>query len=222
MGLLKTAAQRVTIITLFISPLIRDVMTFQDYAHHERVCRFFAKPIRSERCAIRMAKAFLKGSNIMLKTRERSWEWSPPASMNSGMSALLRIPFLHRLVSKRLALLSFAGRKSGHHYDIPVGYSRQGNTVTILTKRFRIWWRNFQAGAPVDVWLEGKLHHGEVKAITDEARIVPIMAKFLTDYPSDAEFYGIQFLSPGNPDMEGIRRFASKVVVLSITLTAPR
>lgn len=156
----------------------------------------------------------------MLNAKERSWEWSPPASMNSIMSTILRTPLLHRLVSKRLALLSFSGRKSGHHYDIPVGYSRQGNTVTILTKRFRTWWHNFQESVPIDVWVEGKKLHGKVKAITDEATIVPIMAKFLTDYPSDAEFYGIQFLSPGSPDMESIRRIAPKVVVLSITLTA--
>jgi hypothetical protein len=154
------------------------------------------------------------------KTTSRSWEWSPSPSMNAIIAALLRTPLLHRLVSKRLLLLSFAGRKSGHHYDIPVGYSRQGKTIIILTKRFRLWWRNFRETTPINVWLEGKLVHGRAIALLDEATITPIIVDEMIKHPDNAEFFGVNFLSPNSPDPEAIRRIAPNTVVLRITLTA--
>ncbi|MFN8374183.1 MAG: nitroreductase/quinone reductase family protein [Anaerolineae bacterium] len=156
----------------------------------------------------------------MQKTAARPWEWSPPASMNTIMAIWLRIPLLHRIVSKRLTLLSFTGRKSGHHYAIPVGYARKDDTVIILTKRFRSWWRNFQKAMPIDLWLEGKRRHGEAQALIDETTMMPLVVEMLTQHPDDAQFYGIQPLSGDNPDLTEVRQIAPKLVVVRIKLTA--
>ena len=38
-----------------------------------------------------------------------------------------------------------------HTYTTPVGYMREGNTVIILTRRFRKWWRNLVVSNFVDM-----------------------------------------------------------------------
>jgi deazaflavin-dependent oxidoreductase (nitroreductase family) len=152
-------------------------------------------------------------------TTARSWEWKPPAFANAMVSILLRTPVLHRVISNQLLLLTFTGRKSGKGYTIPVGYIREGPTITILTKWFRGWWRNFQETAPVELRIEGKVNHGTAKALTDEAAIIPLIVKVIEKYPYYADFYRIRLVTAKQPDMDSVRQAAPKVVALKITLT---
>lgn len=156
----------------------------------------------------------------MLHTTARSWEWTPSAFSNTVVSAVLRTPVLHRLMSSNVLLLTFTGRKSGKRYTTPVGYVREGKTLIILTKWFRAWWRNFQVSAPVALLIEGRTYHGEARALTDEAAIVPIITDVIKRYPYYAEFYGVRLVSPNQPDMNDVRHIAPKVVVLQIALAA--
>lgn len=151
-------------------------------------------------------------------TTARSWDWTPSPFSNAMVSALLRTPLLHRVISSQLLLLTFTGRKSGKRYTTPVGYMREGQTVTILTKWFRGWWRNFRESAPVEVLAAGKTYAGTAKAITDEAAIIPIFANMLKKYPYQAGIYGVRMISPNEPDMDDVRQIASKLVALQITL----
>jgi deazaflavin-dependent oxidoreductase (nitroreductase family) len=132
---------------------------------------------------------------------------------------MLHIPLLHRLISSQLLLLTFTGRKSGKRYTTPVGYVREGKTVTILTKWFRRWWRNFQETVPVELLIKGKVYHGSAKALTDEAAIIPIIAGVIKQYPYYADIYGVRLISPNEPDVADVRHIAPKIVVLQITLT---
>ncbi len=154
----------------------------------------------------------------MLRTTTRSWEWTPSPFANAIVSALLRIPVLHRVMSRNLLLLTFTGRKSGKRYITPVGYMREGNTITILTKWFRPWWRNFQKTAPVELLIEGKTYQGKANALTDETAIVPIITEVIKKYPYYAEIYGVHLVAPDQPDMEDVRHIAPKVVVVQVAL----
>jgi hypothetical protein len=155
---------------------------------------------------------------MLRTTTARPWDWTPSHFSNVIVSTMLRTPLLHRLISKQLLLLTFTGRKSGKRYTTPVGYLRDGNTVTIMTKWFRPWWRNFQVTAPVELLIEGKTYHGEGKALTDEAAIVPILANVIRQSPYNAGFYGVRMVAPNQPDMDDLRLIAPKVVALQITL----
>lgn len=73
--------------------------------------------------------------------------------LNPLMRTILRSP-LHRLVSKQLLLLRFTGRKSGRIFTMPVGYTWQGDDLYLMTES--PWWRNFDGGAEVTVWLRGQ------------------------------------------------------------------
>ena len=151
-------------------------------------------------------------------TTARSWEWKPSAFSNAMVSTLLHIPILHRVISNQILLISFIGRKSGKHYTIPVGYIRDGQTVRILTKWFRGWWRNFQVAAPVELLIEGKHYLGTAKALTDEASNIATLTNVIKKYPYYADFYGIRLTAPNQADMDDVRHVAPKVVVLQIEL----
>jgi hypothetical protein len=70
---------------------------------------------------------------------------------------------LHRLVGRRLALISYTGRRSGRRYTIPVGYRIAGLrvTITVGSPDRKVWWRNLTgAGAPVELHIDGRRRTG--------------------------------------------------------------
>jgi len=134
------------------------------------------------------------------------------------MVTTLRLPLLYRLVSKMLLLISFTGQKSGRHYVIPVGYHRDGNTITILTKRFRKWWHNFEVPAPIVLRIEGRNYAGQATALTDTETLIPIIAHIVEVHPREAEIYEIKLLANGKPDLDSVRELAPRVVIIQVTL----
>lgn len=81
--------------------------------------------------------------------------------LNPLIRALLRSP-LHFLASKGLMVLSVTGRKSGRSFSFPVGYQREGGTLTVLVSeaRRKQWWRNLRQPAPVGLVLRGRERTG--------------------------------------------------------------
>ncbi len=148
----------------------------------------------------------------------RSWDWTPSPFMNRMMTIWLRTPGLHRMLSGSMLLLTFTGRKSGKRYTIPVGYTREGDCLTIVTKRFRGWWHNFENPVPIQVQIHRKTVHAEAQAITDEATITPVFAHILTQEPRQASFYGLTMSAQGKPDIDQVRAIAPKLVVIQVTL----
>ncbi|HEU4894579.1 MAG TPA: nitroreductase/quinone reductase family protein [Acidimicrobiia bacterium] len=63
----------------------------------------------------------------------------PPAFANALMRWAVTTPLTQRWVGQGVALLTFAGRRTGTIYEIPVSYHRDGDEVTIVTKRLRRW-----------------------------------------------------------------------------------
>ena len=86
--------------------------------------------------------------------------------LNPWMIRILRSP-LHPLLSSGLMLLSYTGRRSGRRIEIPVGYQRRGNTITVLASRARRkqWWRNFSEPAAVELLVRGRVLGGEARLV---------------------------------------------------------
>jgi hypothetical protein len=89
---------------------------------------------------------------------------------NPAMRLVLRSP-LHALASGGIMLVTVTGRRSVRMYTTPVNYVRQGDTITVFSRRGRTWWRNLRGGAPVTLRLRGRDVHGfgEVAATDSEA-----------------------------------------------------
>jgi deazaflavin-dependent oxidoreductase (nitroreductase family) len=89
---------------------------------------------------------------------------------NVLVGVVLRSP-LHPLLSRKLALITVTGRRSGREYTFPVGYSRRGDRVTIIVgwPERKVWWRNLRGdGAPVRIRVRGSEHTGHARARGDE------------------------------------------------------
>jgi deazaflavin-dependent oxidoreductase (nitroreductase family) len=146
----------------------------------------------------------------------RDWTWTPSPNMNRFMSTMLRLPVLHRMLSGSMLLITFTGRKSGKTYTTPVSYVQDGQTVYILTKRFRKWWHNFRDAAPVTLHLRGHDVHGTAKSLTDANAIEPLRA-FLRADPRSAGIMGIDPDVPADaPD--SVEQMVEKVVLIAVKL----
>ena len=88
---------------------------------------------------------------------------------NPVIKAALRSP-AHRLLDRRLVLISVIGVRSGRVFTFPVSYRRDGDRLEIVVgwpERKR-WWRNLRDGARVGLRLRGEDLHGWAQARGDE------------------------------------------------------
>ena len=127
--------------------------------------------------------------------------------INSVVRSILRSP-LHRLLSSKLALLSFSGRESGRRYTTPVGYGRTDDTLLVDTES--PWWKNLRGGARVGVRLRGRDRAGTAEVST-----------ILAAVPGYARALGVSLGSDGLPRREDVARIRQKGhVVVRIELDA--
>lgn len=87
-------------------------------------------------------------------------------TVNVGLKALLRSP-LHPLASRRVALLTYTGRRSGQQYTIPVFYRDKGHRITVAVgwPDRKVWWRNLTGeGGPVELLVRGDQLTGHATA----------------------------------------------------------
>jgi hypothetical protein len=97
---------------------------------------------------------------------------------NPAIVALLRSR-AHRFVSGRLLLITVTGRRSGRSFEIPVGYRREGDrlTIPVVMPAAKLWWRNLRGGAPVHVLLRGERRPGTARAEGDETAGVKVLVE---------------------------------------------
>lgn len=95
---------------------------------------------------------------------------APPAWVNRAVSALLRSP-LHRLLSRKLLLISFTGRKSGRRFTTPVTYLRSEDGRLAFFSNGG-WWKNLAGGAPVTLRIQGREQAALAEPVTDVATVV--------------------------------------------------
>ena len=92
-------------------------------------------------------------------------------AVNRRINALRDSPRWGRLVSRRIALVTYTGRRSGQVFSLPVGYRRRGNIVIIQVSipDAKKWWRNFLGqGAPLSLNIGGTEHAGHAVSRRDD------------------------------------------------------
>ena len=75
------------------------------------------------------------------------------------VQGLLQSP-LHWFMSGNTLLLTYTGRKSGKHYQLPISYGREGDRIYLITHRRKAWWRNLVGGALVILLVQKKTASG--------------------------------------------------------------
>ena len=140
----------------------------------------------------------------------------PPDWANSLMRWALTSPVLQSMIGQGVALLSFKGHKTGKPYTIPVSYQREDDVVTIITKRQRKWWHNFESPKDVELRLAGRDYTGEAEIETDDSGTLELMIEYLEKRPIDAKAYG---LAKEEITREKIARIIPHVVVIRVAIT---
>jgi deazaflavin-dependent oxidoreductase (nitroreductase family) len=138
--------------------------------------------------------------------------------INPFVSAILHSPF-HRFLSKSVLLLTITGRRSGRRYTTPVGYTREGDTVTVFSSG-HTWCTNLRGGAAVAVWLGGRGRTGRAELIEDRARVLDEVWRYLTRFgPRDGgQRIGIGLDERHPPSPEQLASALEGHVVIRLTL----
>lgn len=139
----------------------------------------------------------------------------PPKWANSIMKWALTTPGLQSTVGQNVAILNFEGRRSGKTYVIPVSYQRRDDLVTIVTKRVRKWWRNFESPIEVDLRLAGRDCKGKAVIESNPDEALAFMTRYLRDRPIDAKAYG---LAKDEINEERIAHILPGIVVIRIKI----
>ncbi len=100
--------------------------------------------------------------------------------VNPVVAALLRSPF-HGLLSRQVLLLTYTGRKTGQQYTIPVGYTAEGDTLTVFSGR-HVWWKNLRGGGRVTVRLEGRQRTARAEVVEDSAALLALLDRYVARY----------------------------------------
>lgn len=139
----------------------------------------------------------------------------PPKFINAFISLLLRSPFSGS-IGNVLMLLEFKGRKSGKLYSLPVGYIRQGETVTTFTDRN--WWKNLRDRAPVTLYIKGKRLQGTAEAIREPIQVAEGLSAMVRQHPRAARPYNIKIDTSGQPEAPSLQEAARHSTMIRIRL----
>jgi hypothetical protein len=99
--------------------------------------------------------------------------------VNPIMKLLLRTP-LAGAARNQLMVVSFTGRKSGHHYAIPVSAHVIDGILYAMTPA--TWKNNFRDGASAQVLHDGKTTTMRGELITDKAHVADLYSRCAESY----------------------------------------
>jgi deazaflavin-dependent oxidoreductase (nitroreductase family) len=142
---------------------------------------------------------------------------------NPVIRALLRSPF-HGLLSGQILLLTYAGRRSGRRYTLPVGYVRDGDALLIVSQHSELkrWWRNLRDGAPVTVLLRRQRVSARADVMQDPeavaAEVQRLIARLGANEASRQLYMGLDVAPP--PTQEQLAQALQGVVIVRVTPSA--
>jgi deazaflavin-dependent oxidoreductase (nitroreductase family) len=136
--------------------------------------------------------------------------------LNPVMKGVLRSP-LHSMLSDRIMIITFTGRKTGQDYSTPVSYCQENGTVSCFTHAS--WWKNLVGGASVRLQIRGREHSGIATPIDqDREKKIAGLAKLLGAVPWDAGFYNVTIDQQGRMDPKDLASAADNATMIEVYL----
>jgi deazaflavin-dependent oxidoreductase (nitroreductase family) len=112
--------------------------------------------------------------------------------------AVLRAPLLHRLVSKRMLIITVTGRRTGRRYRIPVGYVSIDGRLLIGTGG--TWFRNLRPDTPVEVLVRRQTMHLLPQVIDDFDTAFGLYGDIIQHNPMHGRYAQIRLDADGRPE----------------------
>jgi deazaflavin-dependent oxidoreductase (nitroreductase family) len=137
---------------------------------------------------------------------------------NDFIKFLLRSP-MHAMFDGNLMLITVTGRKSGRAITTPVNYYRDNNTLWVISKRDRKWWRNLCEGADVTLHLKGHDVQARGESIMDEPTVAAQIGEYVSQIPMSAKPMGVR-LQNGLANCADTARLAKERLFVKIQLKA--
>lgn len=100
--------------------------------------------------------------------------------INTGMVALMGVPFLGPLLGKGFVEIEYVGRRSGRVFRTPVNYVKKGDeyVIGVAMPDKKTWWRNFLGeGSPILLHLRDGQVRGHATARRDEKGRVTVRVR---------------------------------------------
>jgi deazaflavin-dependent oxidoreductase (nitroreductase family) len=117
--------------------------------------------------------------------------------------AVLRSP-IHPILSSKMLLIEFVGRRSGRRYATPVNYHQDGSTVLITTDS--PWFKNFiGGGGHAIVQLRGQTRRVRVEVVTDPVEAAAGLITIVRAQPGYGRWTNVKIASGGEPDHDDAR-----------------
>lgn len=115
---------------------------------------------------------------------------------------MLAGPF-HIVMSRRLLLVAFTGRKTGRSYVTPVSYVLAGSSL--LIPGGGAWWKNLGSG-PVRVRLRGRWSSVTPEVIREPQALSDTLGRMMAANPALSVFTGIRCGADGLPEPASVER----------------
>lgn len=130
---------------------------------------------------------------------------------SSPVARLLLSGGTHRLMSRRLLILRFTGRKTGRTYATTVSYVQEGDAL--LVPGGGKWWKNLMSG-PVAVRLRGDWLPATSEVIDESQAMADALCRMMAANPALSVFTGIRREPDGRPDPRSLDRERSRGFVI--------
>jgi len=137
---------------------------------------------------------------------------------NPGVRALLRTPLAGPL-RNQMMVLTFAGRKSGRQYSIPLSAHQIDNAIYAISSAQ--WKFNFRDGAPVEVLHRGKTVRMRGELIQDRATVADICRRCAAAYgvKRAQRMMGMKFRDGRVPTIEEFAEAVDRERIAAVRLT---
>lgn len=141
--------------------------------------------------------------------------------LNPLMRSLLRSP-LHGITSQNIGIVHFTGRKSGRKLSTPLSYTREGNTVRLLSNHSTRWWLNFRGdGVKVEMEIARRRYPGTAILLEgDSEALREGVRRFIRALPRDAKVYGLELDSNRDVVETSLAAIADQLILVEIRLDA--
>jgi deazaflavin-dependent oxidoreductase (nitroreductase family) len=130
------------------------------------------------------------------------------------------------MLSGRLILITYTGRKSGKKHSLPVQYAESHDELIVSAgyPQYKKWWRNLLEQQTIKVCYRGKWLKASAKAFDGDVEVIaPLLPDYLKRFPASARIRGLTFDSNGNiENTEKLREEAKKVVMVVIRMPTPK
>ena len=140
--------------------------------------------------------------------------------INPIVKTVLKSP-IHSALSNNTLLMSFAGRKSGKSYEVPISYARDSDQFLCFTAQENQWWRNLRGDVDVQLLVAGICINATTRLeMADHTAMANDLAIFLTQVPRDAKHSGVRLDKRGIPCVSDLSNAAKNLVSIHFTVIA--